>query len=360
LQALEDAVRPALLRPPCVVSFSGGRDSSAVLAVATRLARKEGHPLPVPVTMRFQDAEDAEEAEWQELVIRHLGLRDWEKLELVDELDLLGPISTGVLRRHGLLWPPNAYAHVVVMQRAARGSLVTGIDGDGVFGTWRYSLLSQLRHAQVGPQRGHLRLAATAVAPRSLRGRLLRRPVVRETAWVTWLAASAEQRFLELHLADQASEPPSWASRTAWLASRRYVRMAVSTLDLLGADTHTRVFHPLIEPAFLSSVALWGGRAGPGDRTRAMEKLFGDLLPAAVVARRTKAVFNGAFWRSATESFVRQWAGGGVDPALVDTRQLERVWKSGTPTFGTALLAQQAWLATAGHGGSAGTVGASE
>ena len=40
--ALEHSVLGALLRPPCVVSFSGGRDSSAALAVATRVARQQG------------------------------------------------------------------------------------------------------------------------------------------------------------------------------------------------------------------------------------------------------------------------------------------------------------------------------
>ncbi|MGH3092626.1 MAG: hypothetical protein ACRDOG_09935, partial [Gaiellaceae bacterium] len=42
--SLEDAVRPALLRPPCAVSFSGGRDSSLVLAVAAHVARSDGLP----------------------------------------------------------------------------------------------------------------------------------------------------------------------------------------------------------------------------------------------------------------------------------------------------------------------------
>lgn len=131
-------VRPALLRQPCVVSFSGGRDSSAVLAVAVRLARREGLALPVPVTMRFADAEDTHESDWQELVIRHLGLKEWVRLDLTDELDLLGPISTDVLLRHGLLWPPNSFAHLVILREAPGGSLLTGLDGDGVFGNWRY------------------------------------------------------------------------------------------------------------------------------------------------------------------------------------------------------------------------------
>src|SRR5215212_1324990 len=53
LEALEEAVLPALTQPPCLVSFSGGRDSSSVLAAATRAARREGLPAPVPVTLRI-------------------------------------------------------------------------------------------------------------------------------------------------------------------------------------------------------------------------------------------------------------------------------------------------------------------
>lgn len=357
LQALEDAVRPALLRPPCVLSFSGGRDSSAVLAVATRLARQEGHPLPVPVTMRFRDAEDTNESEWQEMVIEHLQLRDWEKLDFSDELDSLGPISTAVLRRHGLLWPPNAYAHVVIIGKAAGGSVVTGLDGDSVFGSWRYSLLSQLRRAQMRPKRAHLRLAVAAGAPGALRRHLVRPAVLSEAAGITWLSSPARRHFIELRVADQASEPASWPRRLAWLTGRRYMRLAVSSLDRLGADADVRMFHPLIATAFLSSLGNWGGGTGPGDRTRAMTQLFGGLLPSAVVARRTKAVFDGAYWRSGTASFVRQWRGAGVDAELVDTEQLQRIWKDGKPTYRTTLLAQQAWLATTRPAGDAGSIG---
>ena len=64
LAALGRAVLPALRRPPCVVSFSGGLDSS-VLAVAVRMARWEGLPDPVPVTWRFTGAPRADESSWQ-------------------------------------------------------------------------------------------------------------------------------------------------------------------------------------------------------------------------------------------------------------------------------------------------------
>ena len=63
--ALEAAVLGALRRPPCGVAFSGGRDSSLVLAVATHVARREGLPDPIPVTRRFPDKPEAEESEWR-------------------------------------------------------------------------------------------------------------------------------------------------------------------------------------------------------------------------------------------------------------------------------------------------------
>src|SRR5438874_582354 len=53
LTALERACLPALERPPCVVSFSGGLDSSVVLAAAGRAARRAGLAEPIPVTHRF-------------------------------------------------------------------------------------------------------------------------------------------------------------------------------------------------------------------------------------------------------------------------------------------------------------------
>ena len=46
LEALEHELLPALLRPPCMVSFSGGRDSSAVLAVAVSAYTARGPAAP--------------------------------------------------------------------------------------------------------------------------------------------------------------------------------------------------------------------------------------------------------------------------------------------------------------------------
>src|SRR5271163_872523 len=119
--ALADAIRPALLRPPCLVSFSGGRDSSAVLAVACDVARREGLAAPIPATLRFGGAGQTDESSWQERVIAHLQVAEWERIELTTEVDLLGELAQRFLSRHGLHWPPNTHLTTPVCERARGG-----------------------------------------------------------------------------------------------------------------------------------------------------------------------------------------------------------------------------------------------
>src|SRR4051794_11337016 len=67
-RALEDSLLAALRRPPCVIAFSGGRDSSALLALALHVARKHGLADPLPVTRIFPKDASTDEAKWQRLV----------------------------------------------------------------------------------------------------------------------------------------------------------------------------------------------------------------------------------------------------------------------------------------------------
>jgi predicted phosphoadenosine phosphosulfate sulfurtransferase len=50
---LEELILPVLQRPRCVIGFSGGRDSSSLLALGTHLARREDLPMPVAFTFRY-------------------------------------------------------------------------------------------------------------------------------------------------------------------------------------------------------------------------------------------------------------------------------------------------------------------
>src|SRR3989304_2009164 len=138
LAALEAAVLPAVARPPCVVTFSGGRDSSLVLAIAAKVAKREGLPAPVPATIRFIGIEGAEETSWQELVLGPLELDERVSISVRTGLDFVGPIAGRVLRRHGVLWPLNIYLHESLIGHAKGGSLMTGMTGDAVFGGGRW------------------------------------------------------------------------------------------------------------------------------------------------------------------------------------------------------------------------------
>ena len=73
--------------------------------------------------------------------------------------------------------------------------------------------------------------------------------------------------------------------------------------------------------------------------------MFGGLVPDDVLARRTKASFDGAFWNRHSRAFAAGWGGGGVDADLVDTDALRREWAQERPDARTFTLLQAAWLA---------------
>lgn len=341
-RALDAELTGWLTRTPCVVSFSGGRDSSAVLAAATAVARRAGLDDPVPVSLRFRGVASTDESDWQELVVSHLGVRDWEKVEVSGELDLLGPVAREGLRRHGLLWPPNAHVHVPILERARGGCVLTGFDGDGLFGLWRWVRAQRVLHARVPPRPGDARGVALALAPPRARARWMHPHVLAATPWIRPAArADLEARART----DSAREPRRWDQRIAYYRRRRQLGLTVRSLQLLAAAREAEIAHPLLSAAFLAALARDGGAAGYGDRTDAMRALFGDLLPDELLRRRTKAEFSRALWTDEAHAFAAGWDGSGIDTELVDAEQLRAEWEDPTPFFGANTLLQQAWLA---------------
>jgi asparagine synthase len=338
--ALAEAVLGALRRPPCVVSFSGGRDSSAILAAATDVADRHGLALPVPVSLRFPGVASTEESQWQELVVSHLKLPEWERIELRDEVDFLGEIARRALRTHGLLWPANAHFHSPIFARAAGGSVLTGVDGDGLLG-WRFGRLRAALRGPTAPRPRILLRAAVTLLPQPARAlRYQRQPLPH----ITWLRRGAERVVQRLSASEAASEPIRWDRRVDWYSRRRYLRLGVHSLGLLGADHDVRVVHPFLDRRFLTSLATAGGRAGYGTRERAMRALFAGLLPGALISRPAKAEFGRALWGPDARAFTASWDGTGVDPELVDGDALRAVWTRENPPLGAATLMQSAWL----------------
>jgi hypothetical protein len=336
LAALEAAVLEPLRREPCVVSFSGGRDSSAVLAVATRVARREGLPDPIPATIRAPGAPAAEESRWQEVVVGHLGLSDWLRLEFADELDLVGPVAAAAMRRHGLLWPFNAHFHVPMLDAAGDGTLLTGIGGDELFRS-AVSLLPVLRARSV----------ALFAAPRLIRRRWHGRASVELHPWLSAAGLREGRRALA---AWEAAEPRRLRARLRHVRAARYLRVGIGSLDLLARDAGAAIAHPLLEPAVWAAVARSAPPGGYPDRTAAMRAVFEPLLPAELLARADKACFDEVFFHTHSRAFAEKWTGSGVPAELVDARALREHWLGDAPRAQSFSLLQAAWLASAEGG----------
>lgn len=343
MAALERALLPALSRPPAFVSFSGGRDSSAVLATAADVARRNGLPDPVPAVMRFGEAPETDETEWQELVLKHLRIERPEVVTVEHELDALGPAATSALRRYGVRWPGNAYMHDPIVELARGGSMLTGVGGDELFGTTasRHVLLA---HRRVRPRPRDLAAVPLAFMPKGVRAEVLRRRTPVEYPWLTAAGADLAGRSLAR---DEAEWPHRWdRALRYWQRTRAYASLGAA-LPALAGDRDVLVVNPFLDRGFLAELELLGGPTGFPSRSAAMRQLFGELLPEATLDRRTKAAFTSPVWGPYTRAFATEWDGVGVDAQLVDVDALRAQWLTPEPDFRTVLLLHAAWRA--GH-----------
>jgi asparagine synthase (glutamine-hydrolysing) len=342
--AFEAAILPALRRPPCLVSFSGGRDSSTVLALAARLARREGLPAPVPATHRIPSAAESAESEWQERVVRWLRLDDWVRIRSEDELDAVGPVAGAVLRRYGLLWPPNVHFHAPLLDAARGGSLLTGIGGDEAFSASQWQRTAALAARRARPEPRDVLRVGLALAPVPVRRTVIRLRLG-EGLGFGWLRPEARETLRRALAEEAAHEPLRWRDRMAWLAGLRYVEVGTASLGRLAADADVVLAHPFRDRGFFAALAALAPEERFYGRTEGLRAVFGGLVPDDVLTRRTKASFDGAFWSRHARAFAAAWDGSGADPDLVDVDALRLEWRADRPDARTLTLLQAAWLA---------------
>lgn len=339
-RAIESSVRRALRRPPCLVAFSGGRDSSAILAIAALVARREGLPLPIPITHRFPAATGSREDEWQELVVDHLGLPEWVRMAV--DVDAVGPFAQRLLRTYGVLWPFNAHFLLPIFEQGAGGSVLTGVGGDEVLGAQPWSTARAIVSRRRRPRLADAPLLTVAIGPRWLRRAVLKRR--REISW-PWLRPSVQREVNRRRATWQAAAPLSWQAALSWWWRSRSRVVVEASLKAVANLAGTQVIHPFHDPTTVGAIAAHFGAAGPADREEAMATLFADVLPVGLVRRQTKAYFDEAFFADASRAFLHTWTGTGIDESLVDVERLATVWRSPRPDPRSFLLLQAACLA---------------
>jgi hypothetical protein len=348
-EALEAALLPALRRTPCVIAFSGGRDSSLVAAVAVALSARHGLALPTLLTLRYPGLADADETEWQLRVVSHLRSLGhdpgWVIQDITDEVDLLGPTVGEVALAHGgVVWPP-ALGTILQLARHARGGvLVTGEFGDELLGPRRATYLSgalRIRPWNLGADDRRAVAAAAVPGP-------LRRVGVGVGEGRPWLRDAARRRHSALARLDAAADPLRWDTSVRAVPQWRASNVGHQTLRAVARGRGVELVEPLGDRGFVESLARAGGARGLGSRTAAMRLVAGGLLPDDVLGRRSKARFNGAVFGTHTRAFLRSWDGRGLDEDLVDVGRLRQEWSADTISAASTMLLQQAWLAAQG------------
>lgn len=342
-ETLERLALPALTRSPCLVAFSGGRDSSVMLAAATKVARREGLDDPIPITMRYADHPRTWETEWQEMMIDHLGLSDWRTLELGSELEAVGPVAQRVLRRHGLYWPANGHVLLPFLEAAKGGSLLTGSGGDESMNAWRGARQYLLTRGRLRPNAKDLKLLAMSGLPKRLQRSLwMHAPGLPRLEWLT---AEGQDRLARSWSHPLPPRRDRYARVLERLISSRYLELTLGISFAMAAEVGTRLVQPFADPRFVRAVAAAAPPQGHTSRAEAIRSYFGELLPPQVVVRATKASFTGILWGPEGRALASEWDGAGLDPGLVDAAALKRTWFSGPhPDFRSLTALQAAWL----------------
>jgi asparagine synthase (glutamine-hydrolysing) len=338
---LEDLLIPGVESCPCFIGFSGGRDSAALLSLVVALARERGLSAPIPVTLRFLHRPETEEVEWQEMMIDHLGLQQWQIIQITDELDPLGPVAVDVLRRHGLFWPPIAHRNVPLLEAARGHVLILGTGGDELFSPWILNPARRRLDVRVRPFRRAAKRAAFNLLPERLRIRVR----LRRRLGMPWLLPKARREFNQLYREHLRHRSRSWAEAIQRMPDSRNFELTQAIFAAMARDADVSLVQPFFDHRFIRAVGESAPRRGFQSRATAMKQHFGDLLPARVAERTTKAGFYELHSGPRSRTFAGAWRGDGFDPALIDPEMLRREWLSKRPDFRSLTALNAAWLA---------------
>ena len=233
LAALASAIERTLESGPPAVAFSGGRDSSLLLAVAAHVCRRAGLEPPLPITLCIAgSAPEADEREWQELVLDHLQIPHWHRIPIGGELDLIGPYARRHLLRDGLLFPANAHSIVPLLEAAGQRCLIVGIGGDELLSPQQWRSVHDLLGGRRRPEHRDLVRLAAGVLPRTIRG--MTRPASAESfEAMKWLRPATRSRLARA-AARGFEEPVLWRAAVRDAAASRGVILPCTAWERLA------------------------------------------------------------------------------------------------------------------------------
>jgi asparagine synthetase B (glutamine-hydrolysing) len=341
-EVLEQLLLEPVSNPPCHVAFSGGRDSSAILATATHVARQHDLPDPIPLTARLEEHPRTWETDWQRVTIDHLGIEEWRIVPVTDQLDALSPIAVKALRRHGLFWPSQSHSMLLFAEHAGAGSLLTGGGGDEVFTPWSGRRPPLRRILRGRSPLSAAKWTAYWALPRKLRGRVDR---ARRQLRLPWMRPEAEAEILRRRTEIAKGRTRGWSDVLEYMLESRYLELVRGVLDTFAADAGVRLHEPFYDSRFVRAMARSAPRSGHPTRADALQAVFGDLLPAEIWQRGTKAVFTEVAWGPQARAFAESWDGTGLDETLVDPDRLREEWSKPRPDARTLTSLRLAWLA---------------
>lgn len=322
---------------PVYVEFSGGCDSSVVLAAAAAVCRRVGHADPVPVTFRFPEYPETDESTFQNGVVEALGLTTWQLFQSPD-MELLGAPALAAQESLGLAWPPQVFTRAAIWGQLEPGVLLTGEGGDEVFGP---PLINPLRSFASAARRRDV-VAAARAARLAVMGPSQRAQFIVSSnplGWeVPWLSTELRREVFALAAQEAAQEPIRRASWARWYLRAPSVHRMESNLRWFGASFGLDVRCPLMAPGVVWAAVDALPPYRRRNRTELLHAAFADTVPGVARSRTSKIHLTRPFFGRSTKAFAAHWDGSGLPPG-VDAAWLRHEWlTSDEPHAGSAML----------------------
>jgi asparagine synthetase B (glutamine-hydrolysing) len=334
-----------LLHRPAFVLFSGGVDSSFLLALATQLARRHGLEEPTAITYRYPNEHTRPDEQYQDALAESIGLRNWVVIER-ESAEVIGPDAERVIRILGDLpgvATISAHMAAIDVARQRPGSvIITGEGGDTTFSFQPASIPAALaqsawrnvRRPRVFAQ--HVRRSLPFVAPKVRPASLLE--------WYPFLTADGLAEIHRRKLLPPRRRPLGRLRAIDMNQQRGYVLDGIASFDSLAAHHGIGYLHPLREDAFVTALVRTTPRRAFTGRNELLEHLWPGVLTDVVRNRPGKAHFTEVYFGEACREFARRWDGRSLASPYIDNERLRDCWLGDTPFPGAHLL-QAAWAA---------------